>query len=110
MQGCVETKWKSVWKLVFNEGTETRSCLCVVLFLVCSNVLEVSGGCSSERALKREAVWTEYAQMCCGYMHSFKIEERTAVPTCLCVLCWNWFTNELASCRNHRKNEDFRAI
>ena len=85
----METKWKSVWKRVFSEETETQSCLCMVLVSMCASVVEVSGDCSSDRALECEAVWTECAQMCCGYVHSFNREERTVVPARLCVLDWH---------------------
>ena len=75
----METKWNSVWKCVFKEGTETQSCLCVVPFPMCPSVVKVSGDCSSDRALECKAVWTECTQMCCGHMHSFNREERTVV-------------------------------
>ena len=82
----METKWNSVWKRVFSEETETQSCLCMVLVSMCASVVEVSGDCSSDRALECEAAWKEYAQMCCGHVHLFNREERTVVPACLCVL------------------------
>ena len=55
----MKTKWNSVWKRVFSEETETQSCLCMVLVSMCASVVEVSGDCSSDRALECEAVWTE---------------------------------------------------
>ena len=95
---------------MFNAGAEIRSCLCVVLFSVCSSVLEVLGGCSSERPLKRETVWTEYAQMVCAFVQN---RRENSYAYMLVRLGWNLFTSELASwknCRFHRKIADFRAI
>ena len=73
----MKTKWKSVWKRVFSEETETQSCLCTVLVSMCASVVEVSGDCSSNRALKCDAVWTECPQMYFEHVHLFNREEKT---------------------------------
>ena len=102
----METKWNSVWKRVFSEEMETQSCLCMVLVSMCASVVEVSGDCSSDRALECEAVWTECTQMCFGDVHLFNREERIVVPARLCVLDWhcspvNWQAEKLSqkNCR-----------